>query len=356
MARKPKCRKTLPKLQAMRYYRFTMKTGKRLADPPSGQTEAEFLKEYKAKILNNPIRHPRPSVTADIVPVALRNRPQSSQVVPFRLKPAILLIRRGGHPFKGCWALPGGFLTPDDEDIEACARRELKEETNLSTDIFFPIGNFTKPGRDPRAVIGIPGGDPNFGKQMWVLSMAYLAAIRKGAAGGFHAKAGSDAADVCWCWFDLAFEKEKDGVPLTGGATLTLTPEGAGEHPDREEFNVPLQVVHTDYGRITFEVRGRSDLSFDHGAIIASAIWRMRQDQTIQDELAFAFIDKEFTIRELQDSFELLGGRSLLAPNFRRRILGLVEEVKGPDGKAKKQTAPDGKNLRFRPASLFTRK
>ena len=57
--------------------------------------------------------YPHPALTTDIALFTIRD----DQL-------AILLIRRGGEPFKGCWALPGGFVDPD-ECLEDCALREL---------------------------------------------------------------------------------------------------------------------------------------------------------------------------------------------------------------------------------------
>ncbi len=63
--------------------------------------------------------YPHPAVTTDVVLFS---------IVEHEL--VVLLIRRGAEPYKGCWALPGGFLDIDG-DLEACARRELAEETGL---------------------------------------------------------------------------------------------------------------------------------------------------------------------------------------------------------------------------------
>lgn len=61
----------------------------------------------------------------------------------------VLLIKRGLAPYKGKWALPGGFVRVG-EDLEASARRELREETGLSNLYLEQLCTFGKPKRDPR--------------------------------------------------------------------------------------------------------------------------------------------------------------------------------------------------------------
>ncbi|MEE1542635.1 MAG: NUDIX hydrolase, partial [Paludibacteraceae bacterium] len=61
----------------------------------------------------------------------------------------VLLIERGIEPYKGKWALPGGFLKMD-ESAEECARRELKEETGLEGAYMEQFHTFSSPERDPR--------------------------------------------------------------------------------------------------------------------------------------------------------------------------------------------------------------
>ena len=62
---------------------------------------------------------------------------------------SVLLIERGNEPFKGCWALPGGFLEME-EDLDACAARELQEETGLTDIELHQLYAFGAPNRDPR--------------------------------------------------------------------------------------------------------------------------------------------------------------------------------------------------------------
>ncbi len=83
--------------------------------------------------------YPRPALTVDCVIFGLDESHQ--------LK--VLLIKRAHDPFKGNWALPGGFVDMD-EGLEAAALRELEEETGVKDVFIEQLYTFGKPGRDPR--------------------------------------------------------------------------------------------------------------------------------------------------------------------------------------------------------------
>jgi len=110
----------------------------------------------------------RPAVTADIC---------FFTVVEDDLR--ILLIRRGEEPFKGSWALPGGFLR-EDETLDECAARELEEEAGISGAYLQAFATFSKPDRDPR---------------YRVITAAYFALV---SAANHVLKSGSDADDAEW--------------------------------------------------------------------------------------------------------------------------------------------------------------
>lgn len=61
----------------------------------------------------------------------------------------VLLVKRKKDPYKGKWALPGGFLE-EDEPLEEGAKRELEEETGLKVKRLKQLRTFGTPGRDPR--------------------------------------------------------------------------------------------------------------------------------------------------------------------------------------------------------------
>ncbi|CAN5329314.1 NUDIX domain-containing protein [soil metagenome] len=63
---------------------------------------------------------------------------------------SVMLIRRAQRPFKGAWALPGGFFSESDADLDACARRKLVEKTGVSTSALLHFGNYSASNRDDR--------------------------------------------------------------------------------------------------------------------------------------------------------------------------------------------------------------
>ncbi len=82
--------------------------------------------------------HPHPAVTTDTVVFTIREE-----------KLQLLLIQRREAPYRGYWALPGGFLEID-EDLEGCAKRELAEETGIGDLFLEQLYTFGRPDRDPR--------------------------------------------------------------------------------------------------------------------------------------------------------------------------------------------------------------
>lgn len=146
-----------------------------------GQTEAEFLAAYDAS------KFERPSVTVDMV-IFCENK--------------VLLIKRANHPFIDTWALPGGFVEPD-ETCEQAASRELMEETGVTA---FPtqLKTYSDPHRDPRTRI---------------ITVAFTQVLEKMPV----ATAGDDAADAKW--FDISVTES--GILLThGDIVLSLSADG----------------------------------------------------------------------------------------------------------------------------------
>ncbi len=113
-------------------------------------------------------RHPHPAVAVDIAVFSLKE-----------LTLHTLLIERGREPYRGAWALPGGFVRIA-ESLEDAARRELREETGLDCAALGQIGAFGAPERDPRER---------------VISIAYLAVVRMDSV---TLRAGTDAAHALW--------------------------------------------------------------------------------------------------------------------------------------------------------------
>jgi len=114
-------------------------------------------------------------------PPGLERLGVSVDVVIFSLREAdlkVLLIRRAAPPFKGKWAIPGGFVHPP-ESLDDAALRELGEETGLRDVYLEQLYTFGAPKRDPRGR---------------VITVAYFALVSDDAP----ARAGDDAAEAAW--------------------------------------------------------------------------------------------------------------------------------------------------------------
>lgn len=220
--------------------------------------EERFLEQYR------PGDFPRPSVTVDLVIFTVLDKLLH-----------VLFVRRNEHPFKGRWALPGGFVRVSDdrkdqgEDLDAAAHRELYEETGLSHtasgSVFLEqVRTFGKPGRDPR---------------LRVISVAYYALVRPALVPMI--RAGGDVSHAKW--FDVS----------------ELTGDGAK--------------------------KARSELAFDHAEILDAALTRMRADVD-RTSIPYELVPETFTIQELRVVHEAIRGETLDPGNFRKRFLRLIED------------------------------
>jgi 8-oxo-dGTP diphosphatase len=112
--------------------------------------------------------YPRPALTADCVVVGIDGNEMK-----------ILLIERGAEPFKGKWALPGGFMEMH-ESADECALRELKEETGISNVTVQQFYTYSAVDRDPRGR---------------VVTVAYYVVVN---IADCHVQPGDDAAKAEW--------------------------------------------------------------------------------------------------------------------------------------------------------------
>lgn len=207
---------------------------------PIEPTETEFLAHYSLS------DHPPVAVTVDLACLTIRDG---------RL--AVLLIERAGHPFRGSWALPGGFAQAD-ETLAGAAHRELAEETSMVVTHSEQLAAYGDPGRDPRGHI---------------VSVAYLAF----APDMDDPAAGDDAAAArFWTVEDLDLDAD-------GSATVI-------------------------------------EVAFDHRRIITDAVERARA-KLEYTTLACAFCSDTFTIGELRGVYEAAWGVAVHPANFRRKVL-----------------------------------
>lgn len=204
----------------------------------------------------DPRAFPPVAVTVDVVVLSL-----------LRGKLSVLLVTRDEEPFRGDWALPGGFVRPD-ENLDEAAARELAEETDVVAPGYLEqLRSYGDPARDPR---------------MRVVTVAYVAAV----PGTPDVRAGGDASAVRY-W--------------------------------------PVDDVHLAGRRR----RDQIALAFDHRNIVRDALERLRA-KIEYTTFATSLLDEPFTIPDLRRVYEAVWGVELEPANFRRKVLsadGFVEPV-----------------------------
>ncbi|WP_344358894.1 NUDIX hydrolase [Streptomyces gobitricini] len=235
----------------------------------------------------DPSAYPPFAVTVDLVVLTVRRHALCA-----------LAVRRGEPPFQGRWALPGGFVRPD-EDLGAAAARELVEETGLCAhDPGTPLPEAGNGAHlEQLATYGAPERDP----RMRVVSVAHLVLAPDLPA----PRAGGDANSARWAPVDELLDQE-------------------GGFGREEEQPVPL--------------------AFDHARILADGVERARS-KIEYSSLATAFCPPEFTVGELRRVYEAVWGVALDPRNFHRKVTGTPGFLVPSGGTTTRQGG--------RPAQLF---
>ncbi len=210
--------------------------------------DQEFVKTYDDS------KYAKPSVTADMVIFARGSEAEHLEV---------LLIQRGRPPFRGQYALPGGFVNPD-ESVDDAAARELKEETGVDCGCLEQLRTFSTPGRDPRR---------------WVITCAYLALVEKSE---ITVKAGDDAKAAEWFSVKLKQLPDVSGPGEKAGnrrkEELWQVHRWVLELCGKQEtIRIPFcseQLPGQLEPRLKLETEGNG-LAFDHGLILAYAVMRL---------------------------------------------------------------------------------
>ena len=251
------------------------------------KTEKEFLKNYNIKY------YKQLSLTVDLLIFSVSEENVLNYRMKNKKKMSLLLVKRNTFPYKDMWCLPGGFINPDMETLEDCAKRILKEETNLSKIYLEQLYTFDAINRDPRCR---------------VISSSYMALVDKNKLSN---KINTNAS-----WFDIiSYIDNKDLIEVildNGKEQITFT------------IKKTLRELTTD--RYSFSILENTSLAFDHPLVIVSGMERLRNKLGYTD-IVFNMMPKYFTLGELQQVYEVILGKKLLAPAFRRIIAKKIEKT-----------------------------
>jgi hypothetical protein len=301
-----------------------------------------------------------------------------------------LVVVRGGEPYRGLDAWPGGFVDArSDADAHATAVRELREETGREgLEYMEELGTYGRLGRDPRQFAGYWSD----AEARWVergtrvVSTAQLALVRT-AEGEAPPAAGDDATDARWAdvydylpWEDLrgvrgrtAFERVRRALSRWAGEGSER--EARAERVERAfgveggrwneelvpgryrllcEAGLVGEARRDRWGRAAGEPSdggafGRV-MAFDHREMLADALGRLRGKQKYVPRVLQALVGGRFTLDELQDACEAVAGRPLHRANFRRTVSSVRSPLVVPTGESRESPGPgvDPKLYAFR--------
>lgn len=249
-------------------------------------SEEEFLKDY------NPDDFERLSMTVDILLFSVSNEETTNYRKTDKKKMSILLVKRDNYPFKDKWCLPGGFVSID-ENLDDAPGRILKRETNIDDIYLEQLYTFGSVNRDPR---------------MRVVSTSYIALVDKNRiCNNVNDKAS---------WFDIVFYEEVNNI-----VNITLS-----NGSEMINFSIEKILREKTTDRYSFKVRENKLLAFDHPQVILSGIERLKNKVNYTD-IVFNMMPELFTLSELQQVYEVILGKKLLDPAFRRIIADKVEKT-----------------------------
>ncbi len=248
-------------------------------------SEEEFLKEYDSSMFE------KLSMTTDILIMSVSSEETGNYRKLTEKKFSILLVKRDNYPFKDKWCLPGGFVGID-ETLDEAAKRILKNETNLKDIYIEQLYTFSGIDRDPR---------------MRVVSTSYMALVDKNR---LNDKLCANAS-----WFNVfILEDEKSyHVTLDNGN-------------EQIKFIVGKKLRDLTTDRYDFKVIKNDKLAFDHPLVIISGLERLKNKIEYTD-IVFNMMPEYFTLGELQQVYEVILGKKLLDPAFRRIIANKVEKT-----------------------------
>ncbi len=227
------------------------------------EAEKDFLNTYDST------PYGKISLTTDLLVFSISDVKTANYRKLPEKKMSVFLMQRDQFPFKDKWSLPGGFVDMNDT-LETTAKKVLKNKIHIENLYLEQLYTFDNPRRDPR---------------MRIVSVAYMALVNRQELPPHLQQTDN--------WFTVNCENGK----------LILANEKC---PD-----------------LYFDLSQQDCLAFDHTEIIKTGLTRLKNKIEYTD-LAFHLLPYEFTLTEMQNVYEAILGKKLLAPAFRRVVKSQV--------------------------------